>query len=61
MPRVRRLVAASGHTIVESNSILRFLKLLRNKPRFAAPPPSYLNVEFIDVVRQAVHSRIGSI
>ncbi|MGA2714647.1 MAG: hypothetical protein ABSG41_16215 [Bryobacteraceae bacterium] len=92
MPRVRRLLAESENTIIESNSILRFLQpdvcamvldggvadfkptslrfldranvlvvtgdadpawpqvsvsLLRNKPRFAAPPPRYENPEFI--------------
>jgi hypothetical protein len=98
MPRVRLLLAGSCHAIVESNSILRFLKpdlcamvldasagdfkatslrfldranvllltsdtplvwldvpplLLRNKPRFAAPPPSWQSAEFIQVIRQA--------
>ena len=92
MPRVRRLLAESENTIIESNSILRFLRpdlcamvldgavadfkptslrfldradaliitrpaplawpqvsasLLRNKPRFAAPPPQYENADFI--------------
>jgi hypothetical protein len=88
MPRVRRLLASCENAIIESNSILRFLRpdlcamvldggiadfkptsqrfldradvlvvtggaaldwpqvspsLLRNKPRFAAPPPLYEN------------------
>lgn len=92
MPRLRRLLDTSANTIIESNSILRFLQpdfcamvldgavadfkpsslrfldradalvvtspaepawaqvspsLLRNKPRFAAPPPNYENAEFI--------------
>jgi hypothetical protein len=105
MPKVRRLLAGSENTIIESNSILRFLKpdlcamvldgsvpdfkvtslrfldranvlvvtseaalawpevpsaLLRNKPRFSAPPPSYQNAEFIENIRSemGVHSRI---
>lgn len=98
MPKVRRLIVESENTIVESNSILRFLKpdlcamvldssvadfkpsslrfldranllvvtgdaplawpevppaLLRNKPRFAALPPSYKNTEFIEAIRQS--------
>jgi hypothetical protein len=96
MPKVRRLIGESENTIIESNSILRFLKpdicamvldgsvadfkasslrfldranllvitgdaplvwpevppaLLRNKPRFAAPPPSYGNAAFIEAIR----------
>jgi hypothetical protein len=98
MPRVRRILAGSEHTIIESNSILRFLKpdlcgmvldgsvadfkptslrfldranmlvvtseapltwpqvppaLLRNKPYFAAPPPSYQNARWIEAIRRA--------
>jgi hypothetical protein len=97
MPKVRRLIEASDHTIIESNSILRFLKpdlcamvvdgsvpdfkttsrrfldranvlvvtaaaplswpevppaLLRNKPGFSAPAPSYDNRDFIETIRQ---------
>lgn len=99
MPRVRRIVAASDNTIIESNSILRFLKpdfcamvldgsvpdfkatslrfldranalvatsqaalawpevppaLLRNKPLFTTPPPSYQNAGFIDSIRKKI-------
>jgi hypothetical protein len=98
MPKVRRILAASENTIIESNSILRFLKpdlcamvldgsapdfkttslrfldranvlvatsaallewpevagaLLRNKPRFMAPPPYYQDAEFVETIRQA--------
>jgi len=97
MPRIRRIMAASDNTIIESNSILRFLKpdlcamvldgsvpdfkttslrfldranalvvtseaalawpevppaLLRSKPRFTAPPPSYQNAGLIDAIRE---------
>ena len=96
MPRVRRILAESENAIVESNSILRFLKpdvcamvldgsaadfkatslrfldranmlvltddaplswpevpaaLLRNKPRFTAPPPLYENAGWIEAIR----------
>jgi hypothetical protein len=104
MPEIHRIIAVSGNTIIESNSILQFLKpdvcamvldgsvpdfkatslrfldranalvltseaplawpevpsaLLRNKPKFIAPPPSYESAEFIDSIRSeiAVHSR----
>ena len=98
MPRLRRLLAESGNTIIESNSILRFLQpdfcamvldggvadfkpsslrfldradglvvtgqaepawaqvspsLLRNKPRFAAPPPRYESAEFIEQLAES--------
>lgn len=98
MPKVRRLIAEAGNTIIESNSILRFLKpdlcamvldgsvrdfkatslrfldrasllvvtsdaplawpevpavLLRNKPRFTAPPPDYQNSGFISAICEA--------
>jgi hypothetical protein len=97
MPRIRRILAESDHTIIESNSILRLLKpdlcamvldgsvgdfkpsslrfldranalvitsdahltwpevppaLLRNKPRFLSPPPSYQNAAWIEAIRQ---------
>jgi hypothetical protein len=104
MPEIHRIIAASGNTIIESNSVLQFLKpdiyamvlngslpdfkasslrlldranvlvatsdaplawpevppaLLRNKPKFIAPPPSYQSAEFIDFIQSkiAVRSR----
>lgn len=97
MPRVRRILGESGNAIIESNSVLRFLRpelcamvldgsvadfkpsslrfldradalvvtgqaelawprvsasLLRNKPRFAAPPPRYENAGLIASVKE---------
>jgi len=104
MPEIHCIIAASGNTIIESNSVLQFLEpdlcamvldgsvadfkttslrfldrvnalvvtseaplawpevppvRLQNKPKFAAPPPSYQSAEFIDSIRRAiaVHSR----
>jgi hypothetical protein len=98
MPSVRRMVADSPNVIIESNSILRFVKpdlcamvldgsvpdfkktsqrfldranvlvvtseaplvwadvptaLLRNKPRFSAPPPTYVNAQLIEAIQEA--------